>query len=294
MEKIVFKKTGPISGFVDWIERFKGEISKDSLIIEIDNVKRLFISKTYDKVRSLVRYSEISFEDAGLEPQAVSDELKSSGERVLVGIFIILPKFIDALKTFETSPTFSMEIDYEKVPVQNVPTFCACAVQFKSQSLKMRIPGSSLAATEMAPMTDETFCEKVWVAPDPVSVVVSGDVLKNIVSVSEIFASREDKLSNYMEFYTDRDEEGNRLVKVRDPEQGSYDYVLGPAAGQPEFADFRISIYRERFLCAVRNAFAETTLIFSSSNTNRVLIQLEDGATKTIISRVRRDKEVMD
>ena len=84
MEKLIFKKNGSIEKFIEWIERFKGDISKDSLIVEVDHVSQLFISKTYSTDKSLVRYSQISFADANLDVEMISDALKQSGRRVFV------------------------------------------------------------------------------------------------------------------------------------------------------------------------------------------------------------------
>ena len=289
MEKLIFKKNGSIEKFIEWIERFKGDISKDSLIVEVDHVSQLFISKTYSTDKSLVRYSQISFADANLDVEMISDALKQSGRRVFIGIFVILPKFIEVLKTFATSDTFTMEIDCMEQIVAEKEEICTVSVKFKSKTLTMQIPGSSLNATEMVPMTDEVFRERVWVASDPVSVNLSGDLLKNLVSISDIFTSNE-KLKNYMEFYTSENEEGKKILKVREPQNLSYDYELGELTeGSVMKEDFSISIYRDRFLLAVKNAFSDTELTISSSNPNRVLIKLGNGDTKTIIARVKKD-----
>ena len=289
MEKLIFKKNGSIEKFIEWIERFKGDISKDSLIVEVDHVSQLFISKTYSTDKSLVRYSQISFADANLDVEMISDALKQSGRRVFIGIFVILPKFIEVLKTFATSDTFTMEIDCMEQIVAEKEEICTVSVKFKSKTLTMQIPGSSLNATEMIPMTDEVFRERVWVASDPVSVNLSGDLLKNLVSISDIFTSNA-KLKNYMEFYTSENEEGKKILKVREPQNLSYDYELGELTeGSVLKEDFSISIYRDRFLLAVKNAFSDTELTISSSNPNRVLIKLGNGDTKTIIARVKKD-----
>lgn len=291
MEKVIFKKTGSIANFVEWVERFKGEISKDSLIIEIDSVSKMFVSKTFSGDKSLVRYSRISFADAGLE----LDESKFNadvfgGKRVLVGIFVILPKFIEVLKTFETAEKFTLEIETTESDVKEIgKQWCATSITLKTtkpKKLTMKIPGSSLNAVEMTPLSDETFDTKVWVAPNPISIKVSGDELKNLVSISEIFLHAE-KLKNLIEFYTTTNEDGARVLMARDPSQGTYDRELGIIEDTSTMEkDISISIYRERFLLAVKNAFDETTISISTSNANRVLIQLGEGDTKTIIGRV--------
>ena len=93
-----------------------------------------------------------------------------------------------------------------------------------------------------------------------------------------------------MEFYTSENEDGKKILKVREPQNLSYDYELGELTeGSVLKEDFSISIYRDRFLLAVKNAFSDTELTISSSNPNRVLIKLGNGDTKTIIARVKKD-----
>jgi hypothetical protein len=116
VQKLIFKNSGPIDNFITWIERFKGDISANSLVIEIDPVKEMFISKTYAGDHSLVRYSQISFKDANL--QVTSKKLSIEGqpdaelsERVFIGIYAILPKFIEVLKTLATSKSFDLTVN---------------------------------------------------------------------------------------------------------------------------------------------------------------------------------------
>jgi hypothetical protein len=283
VNKLVLSKTGDIANFIEWLERFKGDISKDSLIIEIDTDMQKLISKTFSDDKGLVRYSEISFKDAGFEITKKADDLKN---RILLGIFLILPKFIYVVKSFETAEQFTMTIEYDMMQVAGANQWCATAVTFKSKSLKMKIPGSSVNALEMTPLSDDVFNTKVWNAPDPIKITVSPETLKNMVSFSDIFA-KTNKMTNYMEFYT-KSEDGVKNIYVRDPDQDSYDYNLGPIEDQTIQNDIIIPIYRERFLLTVNKAFDETTIIISSTNANRVLIELKGGNTKTIIAKVNR------
>ena len=283
MINITFQATGPIDKLVEWLERFKGEISKDSLIIEVDTKVSAFIAKTYSDDKSLVRYSQISFADANLEVKKQSEQ---SGQRILIGIYLILSKFIDAIKTFATSETFTLSVDYDVQTVAGAEKWCAMTINLKSKSLKMKIPGSSIGAVEMNPLSDETFMKKVWVAPDPVSVTVSVELLKNLVSISDIFASNEKK-ENFMEFYTKTLDDGTYMF-VRDPKQDTYDYQLCMIDEGTSVAPVTLPIYREKFLLSVKNAFDETKIIISTSTPNRLLIELKGGNTKTIIAKVNR------
>lgn len=279
MERIIFSKSGPLDNFIEWLERFKGDISKESLIIEVDLATNNFIAKTYSEDKSLVRYSQISFDDANF---SITEQSEKSGQRILIGIFMILSKFIDTIKTFSTSDNFTMTIDYDMTSVAGTDKWCSKSVTFKSKSLKMKIPGSSIQAVEMNPLSDDLFFNKVWVAPEPVSITISSDMLKNLVAISEIFLNK-DQSKNMMEFYTK-----NNLMYVKDPLAESYDYELGQLNEGSSTDDVDISIYRGKFLLGVKNAFDETTFTISSKTPNRLLIELKGGNTKTIIARVNR------
>jgi len=284
VENITFQNTGPIDSLVEWLVRFKGEISKDSLIIEVDPKAQAFISKTYSDDKSLVRYSQISFSDANLEVKKQSED---SGQRILVGIYMILPKVIEAFKTFATSENFSLSIDYDIQTVAGVEKWCATTINLKSKTLKMKIPGSSIGAVEMNPLSDDMFFKKVWVAPSPVSATISAELLMNLVSISDIFASQEKK-DNYMEFYT-KDLDDGKYMFVRDPKQETYDYELCKV-DEDSYKETNVTlpIYREKFLLSVKNAFDETKIIISTATPNRLLIELKGGNTKTIIAKVNR------
>lgn len=295
MQKLIFKNSGPIDNFITWIERFKGDISANSLVIEIDPVKEMFISKTYAGDHSLVRYSQISFKDANL--QVTSKKLSIEGqpdaelsERVFIGIYAILPKFIEVLKTLATSKSFDLTVNYGFADVKGKQMLCAESVCFKSKSLKMKVPGSSIEVINLIPMPDDIFFNKVWVAPDPVSITLSADLIKNIISISDIFAVS-DKTKNFMEFYTkteDVDGVETKVIYCKDPVNESYDYLIGPTTEPTELQkDFRIKVYRYKFLLAVSNAIDETTMTVSSSATSRLLIDLKGGNTKTIIAGIK-------
>lgn len=285
MEKIKFKKTQSIEKFIAWIERFKGEISGNALTIEIDFNVNKFISKTFTQDKSLVRYSEIGFEDAGFGVDDVPPTFDRT-QRLLFGT-IALDKFIGLLKIFETCENFTMTPSFESMDVKGEERLCVKSIAFKSKKLNMNCPGASIASTELIPLDDKTLNEKVMVTPDPIKVTVSGDLIKNVICISDIFLNAE-KLKNYMEFYTTTDEEGKKILKVRDPENNSYDYVMGEIEGELVNGDIKLPIYRDRFLVATKNAYEETLITISSTRPNRILIQLASGETKTIIAMVNR------
>lgn len=284
MEKIKFKKAQSIAKFLEWIEKFKGEISGNNLTIEMDFTEEKFISKTFTQDRSLVRSSKISFTDAGFEVVGIPDSFDKS-KRVLFGT-ITLDKFISLLKIFETSGEFTMSPSFELEKVGETEAYCTRSILFKSKKLTMNCVGASIVSTGMTPLDDDTLNNRIMVCPEPVKVTVSGDLIKNIICISDIFLNAEQN-KNYMEFYTTTDEEGKKVMKVCDPENGSYDYDLGEIEGDLQ-KDIKLCIYRNRFLIAVKNMFEDTSFTISSQNPTRIIIQLNEGETKTVIAKCNR------
>jgi hypothetical protein len=93
-----------------------------------------------------------------------------------------------------------------------------------------------------------------------------------------------------MMFYTRTEEDGSRVLCVKDGnKEDSYDYVMGPVTTEKEdFADVSMTVYRDKFLLAVKNALDETTFSLSTEKANRLLIELKGGNTKTIIARLQQ------
>ncbi len=285
MSKLLFSNDGAIDSFIGWLDRFKGEISKDSIIVEVDTVEQKFISKTYTEDKGLVRFSQISFADAHLALKECDDMVNG---RILIGLFMVLPKFISVLKTINSSKEFSMELTFgNSTDKENNPIIAVERIMFKSESLTLRMPGCSVK--EIPYMSDERFFSKVWNAPKPISIVVSPETIKNIISISDIFVGA-NTMKNYMMFYT-KTEKDKRVLCVKDGESDAYDYIIGEVtAEQPEWADFEMVVYRTKFLLAVKNALDETTFTISTEKFNRLCIELKGGNTKTIIARLQQAK----
>jgi hypothetical protein len=286
MSKLLFGNNGGIEPFISWLDRFKGEISRDSITIEVDTVGQMFISKTYTDDKGLVRFSQISFEDAHLELKET--EGHDGQSRILVGLFMVLPKFIEILKTINTATEFTIDMSFgQSTDKENKPVLAVSEFMFRSKTLTLRLPGCSVK--EIPYMNDETFFGKVWKAPTPIQITVTPDVIKNIISISDIYA-KFNKQMNYMMFYTRTEEDGSRVLCVKDGnKEDSYDYVMGPVTTEKEdFADVSMTVYRDKFLLAVKNALDETTFSLSTEKANRLLIELKGGNTKTIIARLQQ------
>ena len=106
---LVFKNKGTTTGLSSWLKSFK-EI-QTSLLIECDLQEQCFISKGFTSDHTVVKYSKISFEDAGLEVLNIKDnegvaysleEWNSKYKvRIKIGIFLILPRFISVIDLLE-------------------------------------------------------------------------------------------------------------------------------------------------------------------------------------------------
>ena len=63
--QLQFKNNKNASEFSNWLKGFKD--IQNSLLLEIDLIENAFIAKCFPPSKSIVRYSKLSFEDAGFE-----------------------------------------------------------------------------------------------------------------------------------------------------------------------------------------------------------------------------------
>lgn len=280
--KLIFKNSGPIDPFIKWLKDFAAMSS--SLLIEVDTEEQKFVSKAFTVDKALVRYSEINFADCNLELQEESDKLK---ERLKLCILLMLPKLITVCETFSTTD-FSIEIEFEEnqdLGLGAIGELISPSIVFISKSLMMKIDeGSPSAFTHL---TDKIFNDGIHKAPDPISVVISPEVIKNIISVSGILTG--DPKKDFMIFETQKTSTGGKLF-IRDKER-HYRYELGEFENglDGEYKQVTAIIFREKFLLSMKGMAEDTTISISTSDPTRVLLDTVSGKSKTVISIAETD-----
>ena len=181
--EIVFESTGSSDNFDAWLQSFK-EIN-NSLLIEVDTKEQQFVAKTFTKEKTIVKYGKLKFESAGFEILSITgksrkkmtlDEFNAENpQRIKVGIFCVLDKFINVVKRFSGSDNFKFIIKFD----ESGSDFVARSIELKSLALKMVVTCANIE--EFIYIKDEDFENKIAALDNPISVEVNSDVIKYLI-----------------------------------------------------------------------------------------------------------------
>ncbi len=235
--KLKFKTVGSTAAFVKWLKGFKD--INPSLLIEVNLETESFISKSFADDKSIVKYSSISFSDAGYEFFGVYDDNDNKLDweavcnaetdgRIRIGIYEILSKVIDVTNIFaEVDHELSIDFDFANnvyFKGVNTPekTYQGTTIHFKSLSLAMNIKCAPLSDTFIK-LDDSTFVKRVCNIGSPSVYEVSGETLANLFKISSILSPDG---SDNIKFYS-KEVDGQRALYAYDESHGSYDYLLG-------------------------------------------------------------------
>lgn len=123
-----------VKPFSAWLKRFS--LIDNSLLLELDPSENAFIAKTYNEERSVVKFSEIAFDEAGL---VVSPHTES--RRIKIGLYHI-PRLIKVMDQFGSDP-FNITFTYDEIQGESVE-LAGMNVILKNKSLKITIDCTSL------------------------------------------------------------------------------------------------------------------------------------------------------
>lgn len=298
MYKIVLKSLGSTTGLTSWLKQFK-EID-NSLLIEVDLDNSSFITKSFTASdKALVRRSIISFENAGLEldnvyigkalekpilPISSESEIDENislifKQKIKVGIFMILNKFIDVVNTFSTTD-YEFIINVEENRETGNIDFQAVDIEFISKSLKMRVKCGNIS--EFTFITDDMFFNNIYVADKPIEFHISAETIKNLLSVSSVFSI--DAKKDIIKFYTHK-VDGHLGLYAQDVTNNSYDYLLGYT--EESNIETELKVFLSKFIVATKGSSENMVILLSSSYANRLLIDSEDRKTNTVISVIK-------
>ena len=95
-----------VKAFSAWLKKFAS--IDTALLLEVDEPNQTFLAKTYNEERSVVKFSKIKFDEAGLTVKASKDPM-----RVKVGIYNIarLMKIMDQFNDEE----FTLTVNYDEI-----------------------------------------------------------------------------------------------------------------------------------------------------------------------------------
>ncbi len=291
--QLIFKNKENTGKFTNWLKSFK-EIQK-SLLIECDLQDRYFVSKGFTTDHTIVRYSRISFTDADLEVINIKDGdnvytldewNKNNTERIKIGIFMILPKFIQVIDMF-SGTDYTLTVEFNIYKNNDTNEYHAQSLNFKSKTLKMKVKDCNISEFEQ--LSDTLFFNNINVIDDSMSFEISTETIKNLISISSVFVS--DASRDIISFNTKFDDKVDKwAIYAYDQTNESYDYLLGYLIDGKKPAENQIPIYRHSFLSAINVKGTDENIIISIPvTTNRKMrISSKDENSYTVLSTVRQ------
>ena len=135
IKKIEFSAKN-VKPFSAWLGRFSS--IDNSLLLEIDESNTAFLAKTYNEERSVVKFSEISFDEAGL---LLKSKPESNDKRVKIGLYNI-SRLIKIMDQFGADP-FDLVFNYDEV-LGETTELAGVTILLKNKNLKITIDCTSL------------------------------------------------------------------------------------------------------------------------------------------------------
>lgn len=249
-----------VKAFSTWLKKF---VSIDqSLLLEIVEGESTFLAKTYNEERSVVKLSQIKFDEAGLTIKKSKDP-----QRVKVGIYNIarLMKVMDQFGDEE----FSFTVNYDEVTGEGTTDYAGLTMVLKNKTLKFTVDCTSLNIFKY--IDDELFETRIAALDD---VVARFELASLDIEKTNSLCSL-DSDYKFMEFRN----AANVYVSGK-----SFDLLIGENPGEHDPSkDSSINIFKEQFdaidLEHYHVEMGEDRLVFRSDDKN----------TTTVISMVEKD-----
>lgn len=298
--QLVLKSTGSNTAFTNWLKGFKDIVNV--LLIEVDLDEKKFVAKSFPESRSIVKYDEISFENAGYELESLTNnEGKSlltakkalvagakgdmtNDNRIKVGLYNVLTKFIDVVTMYASNVDHTLTIDFDECSnvkyvssQEAVKQWQGEKLTLKSQSLSMTVKCSTLTEFFVF-LKDETFNDVIAVIPDPINFTVTPETINNLNRVSLLFSS--DKNRSTVKLYT-KQENDKWALYAFDATNKSYDYLLTYVEDE-NCVETEIFVLRENFINATKSLDTDMTLTMSTVDPQRLLIST--ATSKTVVA----------
>lgn len=248
-----------VKPFSAWIKKFVS--IENSLLIELDESKKCFIAKSYNDTRSVVKYSTISFDDAGLTLKKESNE----PQLIKFGIYNIQR----LIKTFDhfSSDEFSFSVQYDESLNNGEKNLIGVAILLKNSSLKIKIDCTSLNIFEY--ISDNLFITKI-AHLDP---IVSFDLPISLINESNSLCDL-DKEYEFLDFLI----LDNRIL-IR---------------GKSFELDVEKTNKNEKSITTIyKNQFNKLDLenYIVDFGEDKLIFKSKDSDTTTVISRVEKDSK---
>lgn len=233
--------------FSDWLKKFI--IIDKSLLIEIDQKNNCFIAKSYNDEKSVVKYSKISFLDAGL----TSKKTLTEDKLIKLGVYSVQR----LMKSFEHfySNNFTLSISYDELV--DTKTYVGTAILIKSDLLKVKIDCSPLSIFSY--ISDELFFNKIAGTEVMSTLELNNIMIEKINSLCEL-----DKDYKFLEWIIDK----NKI------------YLRGKSFKleiiNTDSPDFILSLYKEQFMKIDSDSYdviiGNEKIVYKSKNNDTVVV----------------------
>jgi hypothetical protein len=257
MSKVLEFNAKNVRPFTSWLKKFSSV--HNSVLLEVDKDNREFVAKIHNDERSVVKFSRISFENAGLE-LITKDTIN---QRIKVGIYSI-PRLIKSIEQF-SSEGFTMGFKYDELIGENAG-LVGVGILLKDPSLKLIVDCTSLHIFKY--LSDEQFLNKIAKVTPLTTFELTGFMIDKINSLSAL-----DSEYKFVDF---------RIKSKKVVVRGRYfEHILNDC----DKPDAGISIYKNQFdKIDVENYsvdFSEDRLVYKS----------KDSDTITVTSMVEKDEK---
>lgn len=295
--QLQFKNNKNASEFSNWLKGFKD--IQNSLLLEIDLIENAFIAKCFPPSKSIVRYSKLSFEDAGFELLYINDNEKNAvenwnesygnkidgGNRIKVGLYEMLPTFINYINLFN-DVSFDMTIDFDLCKqVQYIqdgkpyPEYQVTDIVLKSQLLTIHVAGSKISEFFYR-CTDELFFNTVCAVKEPVVFDIAQESINNLIKISSVTKAAS---KNSIKLYT-KTHDNKVCLYAYDHENSTYDYLLGTLQGNDKCDNTYVIISRDNFINAVKGIDSNLQITLDQTSNAKLLIGYGDA--KVVVASI--------
>lgn len=287
--EFVLRKNTDVSGnkFIAWLNYFKA--LQPSLLIEIDPAVEKFIAKSFPLEKNVVKHAEISFEDAGFEMISSKPDL-SDGEsnRIMVGIYKILPKFIDMIKLFNDRQEYDIVINYDVADIlylgapanAAVKEMLASSWSFKSSKLNVNVTLASLTDSFMS-MPDQKFNNVLASTTNNATFTLSS---KEFTQISKLSVLSSNLAQAVVRFKNTRSAAGTWELIISDDEH-TYEMNLDIVEASGNNQEFEFRLYRDHLLNTLAALPGDQFTLNVSSSYNAV--SFVSGNYTTLVATVK-------
>jgi len=245
--EFIVKNSG---AFTIYLNKF-ASIDK-SVLFEIDLDKQHFITKSPNEERSIVKYSVLTFNEAGFE---LKTKLKC---RIKIGIYNI-SKLIKIIEQFNKE--FELIIKYDEVISNNQTEYAATNIILSNNGLKFGLECTSLSIFKY--ISDDLYQNTIR----KIDEIVSFDFNKEIIEKIRTYCVL-DKEYKLLEFFN---KNNNLYIKGK-----MFEYLILPSSDM----NIKIPFYKEQF---EKVDLENYKLIIGS---DRMLFISNDTTTEILVSKV--------